>query len=118
MEKMRVGQVEVDHCARCGALWFDPYELEAVITAKGGTLGIDGIDYGDAGHRYDSHAFNANVRSCPRDGATLRVIPDPRQPHIELDACPTCRGVLLDAGELKDLSEFTLGERMKAFFRR
>jgi Zn-finger nucleic acid-binding protein len=35
-----------------------------------------------------------------------------------IDLCRTCGGVLLDAGELKDLSEFTLAERLKGFFRR
>ena len=42
----------------------------------------------------------------------------PKQPHIQELACTVCGGVLLDAGELKDLSEFTLGERVKGLFGR
>ena len=34
-----------------------------------------------------------------------------RQPHIAFEACGRC-GVFMDRGELTDLSEFTLRERL------
>jgi Zn-finger nucleic acid-binding protein len=40
--------------------------------------------------------------TCPVDGATL--VPVERQ-GIEIDHCPTCRGVWLDRGELDKLIE-------------
>ena len=39
---------------------------------------------------------------CPVDGATL--VPTERQ-GIEIDHCPTCRGVWLDRGELDKIIE-------------
>lgn len=40
--------------------------------------------------------------TCPVDGATL--VPMERQ-GIEIDHCPTCRGVWLDRGELDKIIE-------------
>ncbi|THD37005.1 MAG: hypothetical protein E7773_05595 [Sphingomonas sp.] len=40
--------------------------------------------------------------NCPVDGATL--VPIERQ-GIEIDHCPTCRGVWLDRGELDKIIE-------------
>ena len=40
--------------------------------------------------------------TCPADGATL--VPMERQ-GIEIDYCPTCRGVWLDRGELDKIIE-------------
>ncbi|WGI20386.1 zf-TFIIB domain-containing protein [Amylibacter sp. IMCC11727] len=37
---------------------------------------------------------------CPIDGATLSIV---YRDEIEIDYCPTCRGVWLDRGELDKL---------------
>lgn len=44
--------------------------------------------------------------TCPVDGATL--VPMERQ-GIEIDHCPTCRGVWLDRGELDKIVERSAG---------
>jgi Zn-finger nucleic acid-binding protein len=122
MEKLPVGTgadaFEVDHCARCGAIWFDPYELEQTIKSGDGGSNLENLDFGKAKHTYEQTMYRSGEKHCPRDKSILLEIPDPRQPHVMIDLCRTCGGVLLDAGELKDLSEFTLAERLKGFFRR
>ncbi len=116
MEKVQAApNLEVEHCGRCGAMWFDPYELESVLKSGGGVIGE--VDYG-AARTYDSKIHGADLRECPRDHQVLLQIPDPRQPHVAIDLCKKCGGVLLDAGELKDLSEFTLAERLRVFFKK
>lgn len=45
---------------------------------------------------------NAGPMACPVDGATL--VMSERQ-GIEIDYCPTCRGVWLDRGELDKIIE-------------
>jgi len=45
--------------------------------------------------------------TCPVDGATL--VMSERQ-NIEIDYCPTCRGVWLDRGELDKIIEKTAAE--------
>lgn len=115
MEKLRIGRLEVDHCARCGSMWFDAYEMEAALREKNA---VGEIDYGTAKHEYKDTMHRASPLVCPRDGTDLTAISHPNQPHVIIDVCTQCKGVLLDAGELKDLSEFTLAERVKAFFKR
>lgn len=119
MEKISVdkaaGKLVVDHCARCGKMWFDPYELQQAAASK---KAVSEIDYGTADHDYDLTMHRPGLMACPRDNTTLTAVPDPRQPHVIIDICASCGGVLLDAGELKDLSEITLTERLKAFFKR
>ena len=44
----------------------------------------------------------ANPMACPNDGTTL--VMSERQ-GIEIDYCPTCRGVWLDRGELDKIIE-------------
>ena len=42
---------------------------------------------------------------CPTDGATLTMS---ERSGIEIDYCPTCRGVWLDRGELDKIIERSL----------
>lgn len=115
MEKLAVGSFQVDHCGRCGSMWFDAYELEAVLRAKGAPAEVD---FGTAKHSYANKVYRSETLECPRDHSVMMQIPDPRQPHVIIDMCRSCGGVFLDSGELKDLSEFTLGERVRAFFQK
>jgi Zn-finger nucleic acid-binding protein len=115
MSKVSVGNVVVDHCARCGAMWFDPYELEVAVRTKGAA---QDIDHGAAKHQYQWNVYRASELLCPRDHSPLVTVPDSRQAHVQIELCRQCGGVLLDAGELRDLSEFTLSERLKAFLKR
>ncbi len=108
MEKVKVGSVTIDRCAGCAAMWFDAKELAVVMKSKTVVKALDHSPEDIA----RAHAVGAIV--CPRDKTPLRKHYDPNQPHIETLVCPTCAGVLLDSGELKDLSEFTLRERLSS----
>ncbi len=44
---------------------------------------------------------------CPTDGSTLVMS---ERSGIEIDYCPTCRGVWLDRGELDKIVERSLGQ--------
>lgn len=116
MEKIGVGDFEIDRCAGCGALWFDALELEKVLSGKKAGELVKGLDIGVQGRKSGTRSVGEIV--CPRDKSQLITIVDNQQPHIEELACTVCGGVLLDAGELKNLSEFTLGERVKGLFAR
>jgi Zn-finger nucleic acid-binding protein len=113
MEKVRVGPVVIDRCHSCGAMWFDAAELRKVLAEPGAPGEVDiGADP-DA-----PQGFAVGALRCPRDNQPLARVPDNAQAHIQVDLCRGCRGVLLDAGELKDISELTLRERVRAFFGR
>ncbi len=121
MERIRVeNAVDVDRCAHCGGIWLDGGELEDLLGLPGGAKDL--IRRLDSG-AYDDHgalvnSFGVGEWVCPRDGTQLSVVNDEQQQHIEYELCPTCGGMYFDAGELADLSEFTLVERLRAIFSR
>ena len=45
----------------------------------------------------------------------IRMV-DSEQPHIWFEACKTCNGVFLDAGEFIDLKDRTLLDRLRDLF--
>jgi Zn-finger nucleic acid-binding protein len=108
MERVSVGGVEVDRCGGCGAMWFDALELDRVLAIKGGAKTLDLKNAGGTAMQ-----IHEGRPQCPVDHSTLIDMSDLKQPHVRTDACTVCGGVLLDAGELSDLAEFSLGERWK-----
>ncbi len=111
MEKVEAGTFTIDRCASCGGLWFDMAELQRFI-AHG--LPADEVD--TSPRRTGERAHAGAKYKCPRDHSDLILMTDARQAHVKFHSCTVCGGIMLDAGELKDLSELTLKERVKAFF--
>lgn len=77
------GEVELDRCSQCGALWFNAGELEAAL---GKTV---------------RRRQTSSSRSCPScrvklDGAVL-------EGRIEVERCGACAGVFLDGHDLEAL---------------
>lgn len=117
MEKHVIGGVTIDRCEACHALWLDAKELERILTIKGSERSLDAKDTDGADTvRKRGTPTRRGKRACPRDGAALAEMEFPTQSHIMIDKCPTCGGMLLDAGELRDIKSFTLLERVRGFF--
>jgi len=125
MEKIEVGTIIVDRCGKCGAMWFDALELKKVLALNEASKAVGR----DAKHapvgsidpeekRIHTTGRTPAGMVCPRDRSMLINIVDQQQPHIQEKSCTVCGGVLLDAGELQNLSEFTLKEKLKGLFRR
>ncbi len=110
MEKSRVasGGVTVDRCAKCGAVWLDKHELERILAAGA----ADKVDLGPFGK--DKPNGPIAPLQCPRDRSIMTEVADARQMHVLVMVCSECGGKLLDAGELIDLANFTVGERIRA----
>ena len=82
----RTDAIDAWRCERCDGLW-----LPAPVVAR---------VVGDA-PRWPARQATATTRlDCPDDGARLQAI---HADGIELDLCPFCHGVWLDAGELARL---------------
>jgi Zn-finger nucleic acid-binding protein len=119
MEAVRLGvgtplEVTLDRCSTCGGIWLDAGELDK-LTQHDPDLRLEAvkIDSGSA-HRPRTRTNSAAPRQCPRDGTLLVTTEHKQQFHVMIDRCTSCHGIFLDAGELKDLSEFTLKERLRA----
>ncbi|MCA9779193.1 MAG: zf-TFIIB domain-containing protein [Candidatus Eremiobacteraeota bacterium] len=51
MERVKVDEVEIDKCPKCGGVWLDPGELELLLKrAKGSKNGLMRFFYHLAGH--------------------------------------------------------------------
>lgn len=111
MDKVPVSGFTVDRCSTCRALWFDAVELQRVLAGKSAALSIDAPgDHADPATRTDA------ALTCPRCQSPLVAMVDQNQPHVHMRGCTVCGGLLLARGALLDLSEFTLKERLAAFF--
>lgn len=111
MSRITLGAVAVDRCPSCGGVWLDAGELEGVRRAMlDHSVTLDALD----GLGTSEPSERPQPLLCPRDRSRLSVHRDPKQKHIEFDSCTKCGGLFFDAGELSDLSEFTLGERVRS----
>ena len=111
MRPVQVGEVEIDRCESCGGIWLDLFEREKLLLNKATAAAADLRQTPNA-------ALNRKEGGkCPRDHATLIHMVDIKQPHIGFESCNICGGIFFDAGELKDLTEFTLRERLKVLIK-
>lgn len=116
MEKVKVGSVIVDRCLRCQAIWMDANEIERVLAVQGAAQKLD-VPH-PKGKADEPTVFALEHLTCPRDKSPLIEMIDGKQSHIRFHSCTVCGGALYDCGELKDLSEFSLKERIGAFLKR
>lgn len=95
------GRVTIDQCTNCKGFWFDTGEAEKLKDRWRPEF----IDSGDpvVGTQYNK------VRDvdCPRCGKRMEQISDPKQRHIQFEACPE-HGMFMDAGEFTDYRYETL----------
>jgi len=107
MEQVEFEGTEVDRCEICKGIWFDAGEIEIMRNNRAAVA----IDTGDADAGKQSNAIDRY--QCPRcSGSMVRVV-DPQQRHIWYETCGSCGGSFLDAGELIDLSKFTITDFFK-----
>ncbi len=107
MEQIDHEGIEVDRCWHCKGIWFDAGEIEALSDKQAAAA----IDTGDQAIGAQHNAMQDY--QCPRCNGHMSSVVDARQPHISFETCDECHGSFLDAGELRDLANLTLGE----FFR-
>src|SRR5690242_10974545 len=110
MELVTYEGVTVDRCTGCKGIWFDANEQRLLKEKKGAEV----IDIGDAaiGKRMDK----ITDIKCPRCESKMIRMVDVDQQHIDFEACTSCFGIFLDAGEFKDLKDFTVSEYLKGLF--
>lgn len=112
MAKVEAAGVTVDRCTECGGIWLDYKELD-----RGLQSGKKKLAKVDTGGKRDGKGAHM-LRYCPRDKALMVTMVDGNQTHVEFEQCTICGGMFLDAGELKDLAEFTISERIKSLLGR
>jgi uncharacterized protein len=111
MEAVTFEGVTVDRCTGCKGIWFDAKEQNLLKQARG----AEAIDIGDVhtGRKMD----RVTDIKCPRCQSPMTLMEDVDQHHITFEACSACKGVFLDAGEFKDLKNYTLADYVRGLFR-
>lgn len=98
MESVKLLDVELDQCSACKGVWLDHREIDQLFAMPNiPARFMDQERYGEAPEMVDEGS-----RQCPRCVESLRTV---KIDGIVLDACPKCRGIFADMGELKQLAE-------------
>lgn len=98
------GNFTVFKCGGCHGLCFP----DGVIDVQKALSLAKRIDTGS-----DSDFDRIRDIQCPLCAAQMVKVMDIEQHHIHYENCSKCTATFLDAGELDDLAEFTLFERVK-----
>ena len=113
MRRLTAGSAQIDRCERCFGIWLDKGERNKLLRDKATVAGVD-IGSAEKGREQDE----ITEVECPRCREPMSHITDRAQKHIGFEFCRECQGSFFDAGELTDLSEFTLSERIRSFLGR
>jgi MFS transporter, PAT family, beta-lactamase induction signal transducer AmpG len=112
MEQINYEGVEVDRCRHCKGLWFDAGEIQSLADKNAAAE----LDTGEVAVGQQHNAMQDY--DCPRCSGTMARAVDAREPHISFETCTDCQGSFLDAGELRDLANGSLGEFFKSLLPR
>lgn len=104
------GSVTLEGCATCGGLWFDHQELTRLT--RDPSVGLMAVEraFSQALAGYDG----SGEMRCPRCAVALYAFSFPHTPGVMLDACPQCKGIWLDDGELQAIHERIQAARAQA----
>ena len=106
----------LDHCARCGGMWFELGEVQRLRSERPESLWAQ-IPARDERHRAQCHTCRAFVDrdapDCAACGAKTRLncpccdtrMLQSRQADLTLDVCKRCKGVWFDHHELEAIWE-------------
>lgn len=114
MKEVEINKVKVDVSEGCGGVWFDNFEFEKFDEVHE----CAGDKLVDLMASFSKKAPDLSQRlHCPRcpDTVLMRHFESPLK-KIQIDKCPSCGGIWLDAGELASFrKQFPLeADRKKA----
>jgi Zn-finger nucleic acid-binding protein len=104
----------LDHCLRCGGIWFDDGEVEMLRAAHPRAIATK-VRISEAASRMQCHSCHAsmarnlskctacgwqNVLDCPRCEKPLTPL---QQDGLKIDVCKSCRGAWFDNSELAEI---------------
>ena len=114
MEAIEFGtDISVNRCLGCMGIYCDRSTLQRM---RDEWLADTVLDTGSPA----VGARNNEIKDiqCPACHTIMERIEDTEQSHIVLDACPSCEGVFLDAGELTDMKHVTLMDKVRKLLSR
>ena len=104
MQPVTFEGIEVDRCTGCQGLWFDALEDRDLRAKKG----AESIDVGSAATGAE-HDAKGKI-DCPRCGTRMVRMVDADQPHVWFEQCGVCHGRFFDAGEFRDVKNWSFAD--------
>jgi len=114
LKQMTIGDVTVDVCeGGCGGIWFDNFELKKFDEPHE----ADGEQLLDISRDPNLTVDHSKRVKCPKCDVVMMRHFFSIKHNVEVDECPQCAGVWLDAGELGRIRTLfdTEAEKVKAF---
>jgi Zn-finger nucleic acid-binding protein len=99
LTEVKVGDLLIDGCNRCGGVWFDSTGLAEIARTQAAHL----KELDDFFTRTAKTRELKSRGSCPKCSVPLFEFEFAHSPGIKLDACPVCKGIWMDDGELKQM---------------
>lgn len=96
--------MSLDGCQGCGGLWLDMGELGSLLQLPATALA--GVQSQLGPRQSRPAAAHPPMLSCPACHRAMQEHPYGKGSGVRVDACSECRGVWLDAGELRTLRAF------------
>lgn len=124
MEKAPLGALMLDHCPRCGGVWFDAGEVQQLRGAAPEAFWARIAPRGEV-QRAQCHACHTPMgrsdATCPTCGhANVLDCPVCQQPMraaaigpMRLDTCEKCRGIWFDHHEISSIWQLELGAALE-----
>jgi uncharacterized protein len=94
------GATAIDGCSTCGGVWFDSQELNKLT--RDPSVGLMEVERALERVLASSGAGDMH---CPKCAQPLREFSFPHTPNVKLDACPGCKGIWADDGELGTIAQ-------------
>ena len=112
LKEVEIEGIRIDVSPACGGVWFDNYEFSK-FDEEHESAGDQLIEI--LGELKTEH-LNLDARIyCPRDpGIVMMRHYFSSQRQVEIDECPQCGGIWLDAGELTRIREMFPTEEARA----
>ena len=123
-EKIKIGDVKIDRCPKCGGFWFEKDELRLAkdkeapeakwidVEIKDKSLNWfqfdlwkDKIKFSAEGGSASGGKVKKGIKYCPIDEIPLYQI-NYGDTSIEIDVCGICFGIWLDKGEFKKIVDY------------
>ena len=115
LKQVKVGGISIDISTECGGAFFDYREIESFDEKheKRGEVLADHLTQFSG--VLLNEADRINCPKCPEVVMRRRYYSPQR--ILEIDDCPSCGGIWLDAGELETLREIFLSDSERAVLR-
>ena len=109
MKTIGVDDLHVDQCHRCGGLWINAVSKEQLLADPKAVKSID-TNPSAMGKRQD----NITEIKCPHDHSTMIRMSPPQKKQVHYESCTICGGMFFDAGELREMTRVSLGQRLRS----